>query len=134
MLKLKHIFFLYVLLFCCTNINSQGLNALTITEPSQSPVAPYRLYRTGNIWTFIKLETATGKMWQVQFDVEGDARGTVELNSRILASGKQRNPGRFTLYPTSNIYNLILLDQISGKTWQVQWAPDEANRAIIPIE
>jgi hypothetical protein len=134
MLKSKHIFISCVILLCSTNIHSQGLNALTITEPSQSPAAPYRLFRTGNIWTFIKLETATGKMWQVQFDVEGDARSTVELNSRVLATGKQRNPGRFTLYPTSNIYNFILLDQVNGRTWQVQWAQEEANRAIIPIE
>jgi len=131
MLKPKHLFFSCVLILCCANINAQDLDDLTIPESSQSPVTPYRLYRTGTTWAFIKLETATGKMWQVVFDVEGEAPFTVELNSQILASG---NPGRFTLYPTFNLYNFILLDQISGKTWQVQWGPEEADRAIIPIE
>ena len=41
---------------------------------------------------------------------------------------------RFTLYPTQNIYTFILLDQIEGKTWQVQWSSDRENRAILPIE
>ena len=41
--------------------------------------------------------------------------------------------GRFTLYPTKNMYNFILLDQVNGKTWQIQWSIDEENRMIIPI-
>lgn len=40
---------------------------------------------------------------------------------------------RFKLFPTQNIYNFILLDKIDGKTWQVQWSFDEANRAVLPI-
>ena len=31
-------------------------------------------------------------------------------------------PGRFTLYPTQNKFNFILLDQTDGRTWQVQWS------------
>jgi hypothetical protein len=41
--------------------------------------------------------------------------------------------GRFTMYPTYNIYNLILLDQIDGRTWQVQWGKPE-ERQVIPIK
>lgn len=40
---------------------------------------------------------------------------------------------RFKLFPTQNIYNFILLDRIDGKTWQVQWAFEEGNRAVMPI-
>lgn len=38
-------------------------------------------------------------------------------------------PGRFTLYPTQNRYNFILLDQTDGRTWQVQWStkPEEVG-------
>tara|TARA_B110000902_G_scaffold202997_1_gene230645 strand:- start:316 stop:900 length:585 start_codon:yes stop_codon:yes gene_type:complete len=39
----------------------------------------------------------------------------------------ERN-GRFFLYPTTNIYNFILLDQIDGRTWQVQWNIDKDKR------
>jgi hypothetical protein len=40
---------------------------------------------------------------------------------------------RFTLYPTQNMYNFILLDQIDGKTWQVQWSTDPELRGVVPI-
>ena len=39
----------------------------------------------------------------------------------------ERN-GRFFLYPTQNMYNFILLDQIDGRTWQVQWNIDKDKR------
>jgi hypothetical protein len=41
---------------------------------------------------------------------------------------------RFTLYSTQNMYTFILLDQVDGKTWQVQWSTEAKNRFIIPIE
>jgi hypothetical protein len=32
----------------------------------------YKLFPTKNMWTFIKLDTRNGRMWQVQFSVKGD--------------------------------------------------------------
>jgi hypothetical protein len=130
MVKFKQLAVLCVLVFCCGNLFAQN----TISEPSQSPTAQYRLFRTTNMWTFIKLDTVTGKMWQLQFDTQGDARGSIELNTRDLASGKQKTHGRFTLYPTTNMWTFILVDQIDGNTWQVQWSQERANRFILPID
>jgi len=129
MIKFKQLAILCVLLLACKNIFAQT----TIPEPSQLPTAPYRLFRTSNLWTFIELDTVTGKMWQIQFDVQGDNRGSSVLNSQDLANGKEKVPGRFTLYPTSNIYTFILVDQIDGNIWQVQWATDKKNRLVLPI-
>ena len=42
-------------------------------------------------------------------------------------------PGRFVLHPTENIYNFIMLDQVAGQTYQVQWSFDEDKRMVIPI-
>ncbi|WP_300366628.1 hypothetical protein [Brachyspira sp.] len=106
----------------------------TILEPSQSTTAKYRLFRTSNMWTFLKLETTTGKIWILQYDISGDSRFTIELNTIDLSGGKEKTAGRFTLYPTSNIYTFILLDQIYGNTWQVQWSFEEETRFIIPID
>jgi hypothetical protein len=128
MIKFKPFVIFFVLIFCCKNLFAQN----TISEPSQSPTAQYRLFRTTNIWTFIKLDTITGRMWQVQYSLD-DVGGTVALNEQDLASGKQRTPGRFTLYPTSNMWTFILIDQIDGNTWQVQWSQDRKNRFVIPI-
>jgi hypothetical protein len=93
----------------------------------------YDLFETQNMWTFILLDTTTGRMWQIQYDVQGDNRGGVELNTQDLASGKQIIYGRFTLHKTTNMYNFILLDQIDGGTWQVQWSIEKENRGVLPI-
>lgn len=34
-------------------------------EPTQNPDAPYRLFNTQNIYTFLKLDTRAGRIWQV---------------------------------------------------------------------
>ena len=130
MFKIKYVLIIIILLFCSKNLFAQT----TIQEPQQSTDVPFRLFRTTNRWTFLKLDTITGRMWQLQYDTDGDARGSVVLNSRDLASGKTRIPGRFTLYPTQNIWTFILIDQIDGNTWQVQWSQESRNRFVLPID
>lgn len=94
----------------------------------------FKIFPTENIWNFLKLDTKSGKIWQVQYSVNEDYRGETELNDKALVSGDDAENGRFTLYPTKNMYNFILLDQVNGKMWQVQWSIDEENRMTIPID
>ncbi len=93
----------------------------------------YEMFSTENIWTFLKLDTSNGKIWQVQYSVNNDYRGEVVLNGQALVEGNASKNGRFTLYPTKNMFNFILLDQKDGRTWQVQWSMEENNRMVIPI-
>jgi len=97
-------------------------------------VVIYRLFPTQNTWTFIKLNTRNGQMWQVQYDVKGDNRMETYLNFVPLVAKEKELNGRFTLYSTQNIYTFILLDQLDGKMWQVQWSMEAKNRLIIPIQ
>ncbi len=99
-------------------------------EPTQNPDAPYRLFNTQNIYTLLKLDTSTGRIWQVQWG-DKDHRYTQSINLKVLVpDGK---PGRFTLNPTSNIYTFILLDQGTGDTWMIQWGNSE-DRFIVVID
>jgi hypothetical protein len=107
----------------------QAQAPVIIPEPTQDPAAPYRLFRTQNLYTFLLLDTQTGKLAQVQWSTEADTRFTSPLGSKSLADGGRS--GRFTLYPTQNIYTFILLDQDTGKSWQVQWGK---NALIMPIQ
>lgn len=92
----------------------------------------YKLFPTQNYWTFLKLDTRNGLVKQVHFSINDDqARGEVVLNNLPLVDASQEKCGRFILYPTNNMYNFLLLDQISGKTWQIQWSFEEKNRGII---
>lgn len=94
----------------------------------------YRLFPTENMWTFIKLNTRNGLMWQVQFDVNGENRFESYLNVISLVEEQKEVDDRFTLYSTQNMWTFILLDQYDGKMWQVQWSIEPENRGIIPIE
>jgi len=122
---------LILFVFMILSQNSFAQNA--IPEPTQWVSAPYRLFRTQNMWAFLELETATGRIWQVHYDINGNNRGQVTLNSRNLAEGRDVIQGRFTLHPTQNINTFILHDQIDGRTWQVQWSNNSRDRLIIPI-
>ena len=96
--------------------------------------AVFRLYQTVNIFTFIKLNTRTGQMWQIQHHTDEEKRFETYLNPKSLVPIEKEQNGRFTLYPTLNNYTFLLLDQIDGKTWQVQWSTKGEERFISPIE
>ena len=107
----------------------------TATVSGQSiNVVPYRLYPTQNMWNFIKLNTRNGQMWQVQYSMESENRLVTNLNIEPLVSTDKESNDRFTLYPTQNMFTFILLDQLEGKTWQVQWSIDRESRFVLPIE
>lgn len=126
---MKKIVILFCLLFSFSFLFAQN----TKTAPIQDPKVPFRLFETSNLWTFIMLDTVTGKMWLIQYDVQGNNRGGRILSDKNLAADKEEIVGRFTLYPTSNNWNFILIDQYEGSTWQVQWSWEKENMFVIPI-
>lgn len=92
----------------------------------------YKMYPTENMWNFLKLDTRNGKISIVQFSVS-DNDQQFEYTLSDVAQVDNKMPGRFTLIPTKNIYNFIMLDQISGQSYQVQWSFDADKRFVIPI-
>lgn len=96
--------------------------------------AVYALYPTQNMWLFIKLNTRTGQMWLVQYSADDDSRFESKLNLLPLVDHDKEVNNRFILHATQNIYTFILLDQIDGNTWQVQWATDPEDRGVWPID
>ena len=104
-----------------------------IAQGTVNAVPIYKLYPTRNMWNFLKLDTRNGKITIVQFSVDDDGK-QMEYELSNIARCEGSTPGRFMLQPTENIYNFIMLDQVSGKTYQVQWSFDEYNRFIMPID
>lgn len=138
-MKLR-VFFLSVCLCAMLAACSSGSNEDVVIDKEAfandvtNPVdANFELYSTSNLWTFIKLDTRTGQMWQVQYDVKGDNRMEVVLNGTPFAQGENAKSGRFGLYPTQNMFTFIMLDRNDGRTWQVQWSIEESNRMVLPI-
>ena len=123
---------LILLLSSCSNSNPKD----TVTEVKGIVTTTnsdrFQLYKTQNMWTFLKLDTSTGQIWQVQFSTEGDEyRFETPLSLTVI--NKSNINGRFVLYPTDNIYNFVMLDCIDGDSYQVQWSSEKENRFVIPI-
>jgi len=102
-------------------------------EIQQLEVPIYKLFPTENYWTFLKLDTRNGKIWQVHFTISDGYEGEIVLNSSSLIWDDKDINGRFNLYPTNNMYNFILLDQLDGRTYQVQWNSDRNKRFVSRI-
>jgi len=118
---------------------SQKVSKITgFLEPQR-----FKMYQTENIYNLLKLDTWSGRIWQVQW---GDTEERIEviINYQDLRgwptgkdddyeyAAKNRN-GRFEMYPTKNMYTFILLDTYSGKTYQVQWSTTYGERFCVPI-
>jgi hypothetical protein len=121
------------IIICLSSIATfaQSASDVPIQNISTDSVV-YRLFSTKNTYTFIKLNTRNGQMWQVQWGTESKYRFETTLSDISRVNEGEEKNGRFFLYPTPNIYNFILLDQINGRTWQVQWGK-EGERMVIPI-
>ena len=121
-------------LICLESITifAQSSSDCPVQNISTDSTVVYRLFATRNMYTFIKLNTRNGKMWQVQWSTESNYRFVSVLSDVSRVTEDEEKNGRFFLYPTTNLYNFILLDQINGKTWQVQWGKDE-NKLVVPI-
>ena len=127
----KIIFSLIVVLPATTAFAQNQTTPMSIVSPDSAIV--YRLFSTQNKWTYIKLNTRNGQMWQVQWGTESKYQYENKLSDISRVTNDEERNGRFFLYPTTNIYNFILLDQIDGRVWQVQWSTKVNERMVDPI-
>lgn len=104
-------------------------NILDDSEQSQR----FELYPTQNSFNFLKLDKKIGKIYQVQWSLEGEKEFSITLNG-IDLSQFSTDGNCFKLYPTKNMWQFILLDGASGRAWHVQWGFEEKNRWIKRIE
>ncbi len=117
--------------------DGQSWTICTAREVLGDKEGRFCLYDTQNIWTFIMLDTYTGKNWQVQFSVKGeDYRFATPINMFSLAYPKTTSnwTSRFQMFKTQNIWNFILLDSYNGRLWQFQYSTQDFDeKMIIPI-
>ena len=125
---------LFVSIFALTTISifAQSTSEAPQQNISTDSTVVYRLFATKNIYTFIKLNTRNGQMWQIQWGTGKNETFETLLSDISRVKEEEEMNGRFFLYPTTNIYNFILLDQIDGRAWQVQWGKEE-ERVVVRI-
>lgn len=78
----------------------------------------YKLYPTLNKYNFLKLNTQTGRIDQVQWSLDRDEEFSVSVNCENLSWS---SGSFFELYPTQNMYQFLLIDKSDGRMWHVQW-------------
>lgn len=136
---MKQVLLLFVFSFMLASCSKEDkavldrLDKIEQTINNSSAKEPiYKLYPTRNMWNFLKLDTRNGIISIVQFSVE-DKDKQFEYSLSDVAIVANDSPGRFVLQPTENLYNFLMLDQITGQTYQVQWNFDAEKRFVIPI-
>ena len=75
----------------------------------------YKLYKTDNIHNQLRLNTATGEVYQIQNDGQ-------KFLVHEATSPSNEKPNRYALYKTQNMWTFILLDKSSGLIWQCQYS------------
>jgi hypothetical protein len=104
----------------------------TLNRPDSTPQSPpaagaFKLFPTQNIWTQLKLDTRDGRIWQVSISTTDSPE---DIPISVTSKTEQPYVGRFTLEPTKNLWNFILLDTSDGRTWQVQWGQNSFVRPM----
>ena len=106
-------------------------------EPLAEEAGRFCLYETQNMWTFIMLDTYTGKNWQVQFSVESeDYMFAYPINRWSFAYPTEDTKwtNRFQMFATQNMWNFIMLDSYDGRLWQVQYSAEDLESLVcVPI-
>ena len=106
-----------------------GTQRLAVT-PQRSNVR-FTLTPTRNFWTFLLLDSNTGRVWQVQYSLSDSTfSGRVAINEKPLATSTSAHVGRFSLQETQNFFTFLLLDQDDGRVWQIQWSTEDGQRGI----
>ena len=127
---MRKLFFVSIIAFTTISAFAQSTSNTPIQNISTDSTVVYRLFATRNMYTFIKLNTRNGQMWQVQWGTESKYQYENTLSDISRVTKDEERNGRFFLYPTTNFYNFILLDQIDGRVWQVQWSTEVNQRMV----
>lgn len=112
-------------------VNTISADSPVIVAPTSIANNNFVLYPTTNMFTFLKLDSRNGKIWQVQYAMDENEFEVILNDIELVTS---QTPGRFALYPTSNNWTFLLLDTVNGDVWHVQWSQEPKNRGIIPIK
>ncbi|MDE7463212.1 MAG: hypothetical protein K2M88_08645 [Muribaculaceae bacterium] len=106
----------------------RSLEDIRMIQMKEVSANRYKMYPTQNMYNLLKLDTQSGRIEQVQWSLDDNNEFTSVINSEDLPWKKGLNS--FELYPTQNMYQFILLDKATGRTWHVQWGLDYKKRWI----
>ena len=96
----------------------------------------FLLFPTRNNFIFFKPNTSNGEVYLIQFSLDNaESKFKTKIESYLypLATSKEESNGRFYIYPTTS-FNYLLVDQIDGRVWQLQWGFKSEDHKLIKID
>lgn len=108
------------------------LNRIITNSYLDSSRDQWKIYPTENTHISILLNTGTGEMALIQWSLKSKEEFIATLNPKKLSIFNTANT--FELYPTSNMYQFLLLDKTFGRVWHVQWGTKREERWIREID
>lgn len=133
---MKKLILLFVAFVCLINVSAQQTEYAPqmATSSIYNKDAKFLLFPTKNMYIFLKLDTSSGELWMVQYSTDGNQMEVKFPSSDYpLVFSTEKSNGRFFLYPTQNMYNFLLIDQIDGRVWQAQWNTKAENVGLFRI-
>ena len=93
----------------------------------------YKLYPTFNMWTYLKLDTQTGRVTMLQFSTNGiEDEGEIYVGVPMeVYVGNEAVNGRYELYPTTNMWTFLMIDQKNGNTYHIQWSNQDITNNML---
>lgn len=89
-------------------------------SPQNNITNRFSLTQTKNMWNFILLDEFNGRLYQVQYSVEGDNyRGVFPINIKSLSSTQKR---KFSIQPLTSMFQYYLINNDNGEMWKFQWS------------
>lgn len=92
------------------------------------------LYNSEHLFTFLKLDTRTGKIWKIYSDTSAERVKQEAINTKELAPADGSENGRFSLHKTGNMYICILMDNTDGRVWHIEWGSRNNRNRITEIK
>ena len=72
--------FILIVLLIVAILTTNAAEPATIVAPTSTSTNNFVLYPTMNMFTFLKLDTRNGKIWQVQYSMDSWTLTNLKLN------------------------------------------------------
>ncbi|WP_146202323.1 hypothetical protein [Dyadobacter jejuensis] len=102
-------------------------------QQTDYPIRTFRIYPIPDPRYFLKLNTRTGQIWPIAFDEKVTKQLEATSKGEPLVNIQNEVDNRFALYPTQNTWVYLLLDQINGKMWQMEWHIKTKKAEMTPL-
>ena len=93
----------------------------------------YKLYPTSNSFYYLKLDTRTGAIAQIEWSLRSKNCSEKPVCDAPVPLSEEAPNGRFELYPTQNGFAFLLLDKTGGETWLLQWNGNSSKNRLEKI-